>query len=151
MGLLSDVFLASDAQVATLRPGDGGPKDRFPSVPGKGIDPVKLARLGAVLTRYQGDIMALVKAWDDERHLVYAGDEEVIYRFSEALSTALAQLPPEAISSCVEAWAATEEWRLDGADTPEGRDSLRQWLSAVCELARRGQREGRSLCIWWCL
>lgn len=149
MGFFSDVFIASDTELATLRLGAGGPEGRFPTVPGKGIDPVKLARLEAILTQYQGDILALVnEAWDDE-HLVYAGDEESVHRFPETLSAALAQLLSEAIGPYVEVWAATEEFRRDGADTPKGRESLRQWLGAVRELAQRGLREGRSLYIWW--
>jgi len=152
MGVLLDVFLASDSELATLRPYAGGPAGRFATISSKGFNPVILARLEAILTQYQGDILALVdEAWDDERLLVYEWEDEWVYRFPERFSAALAQLPPEAVDSCVEAWTATEELRLSGADTAGGRDALRQWLSAVCEFARRGLSEGRSLCMWWSL
>ena len=151
MGLLSDVFLASNVELATLHPGAGGPEGHFPTVSGKRIDSIKLATLEASVTQYQGDILSLAEAWDDEHYLVYSEEEEQVCRFPETLSVALTQLPPEALGLCVEAWAATEEWRLDGGDTPAGRETLLRWLSAVCQLARRGQREGRSLCIWWSL
>ncbi len=123
------------------------------TISSKGFSPVILAQLEAILTQYQGDILMtlVVEAWDDERLLVHEREDEWVYRFPERFSTALAQLPLEAIAPCVEAWTATEELRFYGADTPEGRDSLRQWLSAVCELAQRGLSEGRSLCMWWSL
>ena len=144
MGLLSDVFVATDAELAILRPGSGGPEGKFPTWRGKGIEPLKLATLEAIITQREAD--SGQPTIDGE--LVYDWGEQWIYRFPDLLTVALAQLEPDALDQVAEEWAATEEWHLSGVDRITGRDSLRLWIDAVCKLAHLAQHENRSLYLW---
>ena len=147
-------------------------------MPGKGIDPVKRARLQAILTdtahnaAHTGTMggsgaaretaavpgapsaqaeYAAHAAQANEVRLIHDWHEEWILQFPDALSRALAHLPPEALALCAAAWAATAEWHRDGADSPTGREALRHWLRDVGQLAQRGACEGRSLYLWMSL
>jgi hypothetical protein len=144
VGLLSDVFVATDAELALLRPGTGGPEGKFATVDGKGIDPLKLETLEAIVTQHEADAGQPIL----HRQLMYDWGDQWVYRFPESLTVALGQLEPDALGQVAEAWAATEEWRRSGGDTIAGRDSLRLWISAVCMLAQRAQHENRSLYLW---
>lgn len=144
MGILSDVFVASDAELASFRPGTGGPEGKFATVSGKGIDPLHLTTLEAIVTHHEMDTEQLLL----NVQLVSDWGEQWVHRFSESLTAALAQVPPDALDQVAAAWAATDEFRLSGADTSAGRDALRHWISAVCELAQRARHEGRSLYLW---
>lgn len=146
MGILSDVFVATDAELTILRPGSGGPEGIFATVPGKGIDPLKLADLEAIVIQHEADAEQsqplihgqLIKDWG----------EVWIYRFPGPLVEALTRLEPGTLVLVAERWAASEEWRHSGIDMTTGPDSLRLWLSAVCKLAYRAQHENRSMYLW---
>src|SRR5260370_2255595 len=56
MGLLTDAFIATEAELAATRfESSSAPGDFFPTVQGKNIDPVKLALLEAIVTEQKPD------------------------------------------------------------------------------------------------
>jgi hypothetical protein len=90
MGIVTDVFLATELEARLLPPGTGGPDGRFPTVPGKRIDTIKLARLEAILTDREEELEPLLRAWEEDPHLLHDWEEEWVFRFPTTLSTALA-------------------------------------------------------------
>ena len=147
MGLISDVFLATDAALTAMRPGQGGPAGTFPCVQSTRVDPLKLATLEAIVTQQE----AGVRGASIDGTLVRDWGEEFVYRLPEALITGLAQLQPGELARCSEMWGATEEWRLDGAASIAGRAALTRLVGELCQLAQRARHEGTSMYLWMSL
>jgi hypothetical protein len=145
MGILTDVFIASEADLASLRPGQGGPAAAFPTVQGKGIDPLKLATLEAIVTG-----QAINTYLDAVEEPTRDWGEEFVNRFPEALVSALAQLRPGEIRQVAAAWAETEEWRLDGL-TQEALTDLARLIDELCTLAQQALRENKLMYMWMSL
>lgn len=144
MGILTDAFIASESELAGLRPGAGGPAGRFPTVQAKGIEPVKLATLEAII------LSASVEMWDDDGLLERDWEEEWVYRLPASLAQALAELPPAEVPRVARAWAATEEWRLDGVSPADGAAlaELATLVDALRTLAGQARQDGKALYLW---
>lgn len=71
MGILTDFFIASDAEIATSSFMDAGPAELFPALEAKNIDTVPLAILSAILDGTNPDTL-------DFRHLALANDENIV-------------------------------------------------------------------------
>ena len=145
MGVLTDAFVASEADLDSLQPGEGGPSARFPTVEGKSIDPLKLATLEAILRgqetyTYVASIQEPLQDWG----------EQFVCRFPDTLVAALAQLQPSNMLQVAAAWAATEEWQLDNP-TSEAISGLADLIASYSDLAQRAQRESKSMYMWICL
>lgn len=157
MGLLTDVFIATEAELAATRfEGLNAPSDFFPTVQGKNIDPVKLAFLEVIVTEQEPDPETLAGMISQP----IRGDEsteEWIILFSEKLVTRLAELTEASSSHYGAKWASIEEWRdlqakpLTPKDTATHRANITQYLQALCQLAKRAQAEGKCMYLWICL
>jgi hypothetical protein len=159
MGILTDVFIATEAELAATQfEGSGTPSDFFPTVQGKYFDPVELAVLEAIVTEQKQDPGTLTGMISQP----IRGDEsseQWINLFSERLVTRLAELTEASISHYGARWASSieEEWRgprakpLTQKDAATHSADVTQYLQALCQLARRAQAEGKRMYLWTCL
>jgi len=140
MGVLTDLFIATDAEVERLAR-DAIPIEHFPGLDIKGVGPIKLAELDAILCDVDFD-QAM-----DRVELVRARSEKLgpwITRMPSELVAALAALDETEIVSCGERWAATEEFVEDGWYA----DEVVAILGQMAELAGRAQAEGKAVYVW---
>lgn len=157
MGLLTDAFIATEAELAATRfEGSSAPGDFFPTVQGKNIDPVKLALLEAIVTEQEPDPETLIGMIGQPIRRDES-TEQWIELFSERLVTRLAELTEASISYYGARWASIEEWRGPRAKPLTQKDAathcanVTQYLQALCQLARRAQAEGKRMYLWICL
>jgi hypothetical protein len=137
MSMLSDFFIAGDAEVAAMDVAAG--PAALPSVHAKRVDPVKVASLTAILTGTEPSLP------DPVRDAGEGGPS--VYRFADEATAALGALGPDDATLCAYAWARTEEWQADGAEPAEVESLLQQ----VRELAARAKVEGKRLYVWTAL
>jgi hypothetical protein len=140
MGVLTDLFIATDAEVERLAP-DAIPLERFGGVDIKGVGTIKLAELDAILCGVDFD-QAM-----DRIELVRARSEKLgpwITRMPPELVAALAALDETEIVSYGERWAATEEFVEDGW-YPEDVVAV---LGQMVELARHAVADGKAVYAW---
>lgn len=146
MGILTDAFVASEGEVAALGPNDD-PAALFPSVRGKRVDTIRLATLEAILAHQPA---AAGTAQEYDENFVKDWGEQWVYRFPDPLVSALAQLQPGDDRAIAAAWAATDEWRLDGV-TPEDTkhiEGLAELIRGYCLLAQQARREDKHVYMW---
>jgi hypothetical protein len=161
MGLLTDAFAATEAEVAAADFTNHDPAGLFATVQAKRVDDLKLATLDGILTGQklvapELDPEASVRGVEERFILVRnigaeQGDEAEgpwISRFPESLVARLAQLTSDEIARYGETWANTDEWRLDGVNTPEQAADVVRLLQEYCRLAAHAQTEGRRLYMW---
>ena len=107
------------------------------------MDPVKLAALADI-------IAAPARIEDADGVLVREWEEQWVYRLPASLAHALAGLPIAEIPRVAQAWAAIEEWRLDGVDP--GDDVAVAGLVALVgglrQLAWQARHAGKGLYLW---
>lgn len=158
MGLLTDVFIATETELAATRfEGSSAPGDFFPTVQGKNLDPVKLALLEAIVTEQEPDPETLIEMISQPPIRGDGSTEEWIYLFSERLVARLAELTEASISHYGARWASIEEWHSPRAKplTPKEAAAhsahVTHYLQALCQLARRAQAEGKRMYLWTCL
>jgi hypothetical protein len=139
MGILTDAFIAFEADLSSLHAGDGGPSAIFPTLQGKGIDPLKLAILEAILRgqetyTYAASIDEPLRDWG----------EEWVYPFSQPLVAALALLQPNDALRVAAKWAETDEWRLVGL-SQEGIAGLARLVTDLGTLAQQALHEHKAM------
>jgi hypothetical protein len=152
MGVLYDYFAAGsdEAAAATIdrdagpsKAGDDGPA--FDTVPTKGIDPyVQMGTLEEILT---GVPYATVIE-DPRLGNVLAdrdGGNRLVMTLTEALQSALASVDTAAVTRAADAWAKTDEFRMDGV-TDGGQ--LAPVLNELAALARRARGTNDRLYCW---
>jgi hypothetical protein len=118
---------------------DDGPVGRYPVVEANNLTSVELATLGEILG--VGSYDELVVSFED-RGRPSASGEAALLPIPTEYRDAIAALDDGA--SVAAAWAATEELALSGYRAEDAVDVL----SAVGELARQAQTDGRELWIW---
>src|SRR5260370_33232793 len=158
MGLLTDAFIATEAELAATRfEGSSAPRDFFPTVLGKNLDPVKLTLLEAIVTEQEEPDPGTLADMFDQPIRGDESTEEWIYLFSERLVTRFAELTEASIRHYGARWASIEEWRgprakpLTPKDAATYSANVTQYLQALCQLARRAQAEGKRMYLWICL
>jgi hypothetical protein len=158
MAVLTDVFIASEVELAATNLLPAGPVKRFPTVQARGIDSVKLATLAALLADHDQaeegpDVHAFVAGLRSDFPLVRdlgaeaAGEHSRgpwIFRLPDAMAARLAQLSRAEIARYGRTWAATEEWQHEKAVTP----SVVTYLRKLCALARRARGVDTHMYLW---
>jgi len=155
MGILTDVFIATEAELAAPQfEGSALPSDFFPQVQGKNMDPVMLALLEAGVTEQTPDMDALVRM-DDKPLRGDESSEEWIYALSERLVARLAELTPVEITRYGTLWAAIvcQEWLGPKGKTPNSSTNAAaiQYLQELCQLAIQAREQGKHMYMWVCL
>jgi hypothetical protein len=145
MSILSDAFLATDAELAATQfEGSGGPIAFFPTLQGKGIDLLKLLLLEAIVMEQaipNPDILdqRVVRGKDES-------SEQWIYQFPDTMVARLAGLTAAEISRYGTMWASTEEWRGPKGIPPIA--VITHYFQQLCQLAMRAQTEERHIYMW---
>ena len=161
MGLLTDAFVATEAEVAAADFANHDPAELFPTVQAKRVDDVKLATLGALITgqhqvALDQDPEAFVRHVAEQFVLVrdIGGELEDeaeglwVSQFPDSLVARLAELTSDEIVRYGEAWANTDEWRLEGVTTLEQITEIVELLGDYCRLAAHAQAEGKRMYMW---
>jgi hypothetical protein len=141
MGLLTDFFIADPADIETLDI-SRSPIGEFAAIEGKRTDPVKIVRLQCCIdgSTFEERMPQLNEMLVREA----AEDGPWIYRVPPALCEALASARAADLDRYGRAWAATEEWTLDGGTPAE----IVPYLGQIAQLASRAKAEQMSLFIW---
>ena len=143
MGVLTDLFIATDSQMQQLGDHDI-PLHMYPVIDIKGVDHIKLATLQCLVMGRAYDISII-----DEFDLVHERSEDGpwVYGLPEPLVDGLVALDIHEISQVAEAWAATDEVRLDNWP----RSAVEAVLRRIVELVKQAQVEGKEVFMWICL
>lgn len=143
MGVLTDVFAASDAEVQSLTD-DDIPAELFPCVEAKWIGPVEYGTLQNILlgTDVQDAIAqqaSLVRDTSD--------DGPWITRVPDLLVDALADMTQGRTRQVAASWSATESFQASGF--PVG--DLEEVLTDLSQLAKEARMIRKGLFVWTCL
>ncbi|MEZ6234092.1 MAG: hypothetical protein R3B68_07875 [Phycisphaerales bacterium] len=143
MGLLTDFFVAKPEAI-TPEVVDAGPHGTFPTAQLKNVDVVKIATLEGIACEGQvGDAAARIpEATAEAEH-----GEAWVFPIAARLASRLAGADEGELKRIGEAWAKTEEFRLDGW----GPRDVVEALTAIAALARNAQANGGGLFLWMCL
>lgn len=145
MGLITDFFFApADALDDAIL--HHGPKPPLPVFDCKRVDNIKLATLLTILDG--GDLADAdaVLARMPESIAEGADEGPWIFPVPDELASRLAALPPSARHAVAQAWARTEEWRLDGADP-----RFPAWFEEFCTFISQPRPDADRLWLWMCL
>lgn len=167
MGILTDAFIATDAEVAAADFANKSPSELFPTVEAKRVDTVKLGKLEAIMaganpvTIDQQDpqefVIKLEREFPFIRDIgVELGEGETsdgpwVCRFSDPMVGRLAELSPTEVTRYGQAWAATEEWQAYGVLSSNAISSIVEYLRELSQLAKRAQAEDKNVYMWICL
>ena len=147
MGILSDLFVATDAEIDDAVV-EEGPAERFPAVEAKSVDDVKLTSLNGIATGRSFDLDdGIFDRLYEEVPLLRDGGEEGpwVFRVPAPLVSALASADDGRLGEINEAWARTEEWQAEGVVAPDDT----QWLvDDLARLARDAEAAGKNVYVW---
>jgi hypothetical protein len=156
MGIFTDIFIASEAEVADTSFATASPAERFPALMGKNIDPVALANLSAALrgadgTPLEQDALEIDEVNDVVRD-IGAEDggpegEQWIYRIPATLIQQIVTLPTADVSRAGAAWANTF-WRRTPTPTPDFVAGIVAYLEQLRQIAVRARSEEKMLFLW---
>jgi hypothetical protein len=125
MGLLSDFFLATPAEIESADL-SYGPIRFFRTLEWKGVDTIKMSHFEEWLTGADpGDI---------EQQIVREEDEWLVVRVNDRLTTALAALSPEGANQFA------NEWGLSDVDA--------ELLPRLIVFVRTGRASGEDVYLW---
>ena len=133
MGVLTDLFIATEAEVRELDD-QSIPIEFFPGIDMKGLDHVKLNTLHGILTGRDFEINNI-----DNFELVRqrSDDGPWIYRWPPSLTEGLAGLDDDSIDHVAGAWGATEEFHV--VVQPKAPTRGGSWLRRFLRLDRSGE------------
>lgn len=141
---LSDLIIADRSEAVAINQADGGPLQKWECLESKGIDPVKLGKLWAILSRsefdpgFMGDDCLLHQDSDDGPWLMLVPSQ---------LIAALAALDSERIESVAGEWAKTEEFQLPGWS----EDVVIDYFRDLVVFVQKAQAQGKDLLLWMSL
>jgi hypothetical protein len=143
MGVLTDVVVADRRDARRVLKSDCPSRD-FGGLDAKGLDPVKLGTLHAILTGggYEPGFMS---------DTLCAGgrDGPWVYEVPADLVQQLATLTPRRRAAVGKEWAATEEFSPEFDDWPAG--AVQQVLRELAALCKRAVDEDKAVLVWMCL
>jgi hypothetical protein len=140
MGLLTDFFVAIDAQVLEMAE-DALPADSFDTFQLKGVDTVKVDLLYAILTdRSVDDVLNSAELVRE-----FSEDGPWVFRLPSELVASVAALASPRLDAVATKWAECEEfegWSLE---------EVRAVVYGLVAIAGRAQASRRPLFHWVCL
>ena len=141
MGLLSDFFIATTAEVDAFDINDG-PAGSLPTFQAGSVDVVKLTQLQCII---DGSVFGDHLAELGRMRVRSEGDDGPwVFCVPDVITRTLAEADESRLQQIASAWALTEEWQLDGG-RPEDLIPL---LNNVGGLAKRANVENRGLYLW---
>ena len=143
MGVLTDFVVADRTDAQRVCDSDCPSRD-FAGLDAKGIDPVKLGTLHAVLAGGDFDPSSL-------GDMLCSGGEDGpwVSEVPPDLVRRLAALTPRQLAAAGKKWAATEEFSPKCDDWPA--EAVQQVLSDLAALCKRAVGEGKAVLMWMCL
>lgn len=138
MGVLSEMFVATEDEVRALAP-DDLPFERFRTLDLKGITDVELAALSAQIRGLDFE-----DALDDVSGFLAVDETEGPWfsMLENAFIDALAALPDSSLAAHAKTWATSEE--LEDWDV----NNLRKSLVGIVRLAREAVQQGKTVFVW---
>ena len=146
MGILTDFFAATRAEVEAFDFGDL-PRERFPTLELKGLDPVKMATLHTLLVGADLDDVEAVVARIPEPIHEEDGGELVVFQLADAVVRGLADLDDNGAARIAERWVATEEFKMDRWT----REDVDWVLTELRTFMEDAVRAGREVYLWVCV
>jgi|SRR5579884_2180778 len=155
MGILTDAFIASDAEVACGDFSRSVPAELQPVIEAKGIDTVPLGLLKAIVSEQglgdtQVGLQAFVIGLEHDFPCVRDMGEHWVYRFPNSLVKRLGQLAPTEINAVAAQWARSEEMGGPNA-TREYVADLSEYLGRLSWLCDRAVQDGKNVYMWMSL
>jgi hypothetical protein len=132
MGLLTELFVATDAEAKTY---DDSSADRFRGAKLGGLTNLEFETLWAILAREE---------WNPKTHAlgeVASSDSTWTFKFPRAYIERLRAVDAQAISAAAKSWAATEELSCEPAD-------VEPVIEQLVSLARSLDEPSLSLFVW---
>jgi len=148
MGVLTDLFIAADAEVRQLN-FERTPLTFLPGIDIKGIQLVELATLQCILTGQDFTNVDYVVNLVGTFELIYEEEEAWVYKLPQPLSAALMKASIDRISQVAATWANTEEFRSNRI--ANARTILKECLKEMVHFARQASTEGKEMYVWICL
>ncbi len=142
MGVLTDIFAATDAQVDALSP-DDIPIQMFPGVEAKGVHIIKLGTLQNILVGTDVQDAIGQHEWMDEK----SAEGFWITRLPKELFDALAGLNGDQIPEVAHKWSETAEFESEHWEKSEVEDLM----TRIVLLAKDARSNGKGLFVWTCL
>jgi hypothetical protein len=141
MGLLSDFFIATKAEVDSLDI-RVSPAASLPAVQARSVEAVKLTQLqciidGSVFSDHLEDLGAMMVKSE-------GADGPWVFLVPGLIGRTLAESDEHKVRDLAIAWASTDEWNLDGGKPEE----IIPLLNNLGGLARRANAENRELYVW---
>jgi hypothetical protein len=151
MGILTDVFLATDGEVLASSLGRDVPRETFPTVEAKRLTSLELTCLAMALSNEDPDALA-VKDFVARANWPLVGDwgEEVwVQRLPAEMLAALAGLTAEHLPQVVSRWLAAAQMR--DFNSPETVSWLTAYVRDLGQLARQASASDHALYLWMSL
>ena len=142
MGVLTDIFAATDAEASAVSP-DDVPIQIFPGVEAKGLDPVKFGTLQHILIGT--DVQEAIRQHELVREVSEEGPW--ITRVPQQLYDAIAAMNGDHVREVADKWSQTEEFQLDRWSKADVEDVL----TRLIQLAKDARGNGKRLFVWTCL
>ncbi len=133
MGVLTDLFIATEAEVQELDD-QSIPIEHFPGLDMKGLDHVKLGMLHGILT---GRDFELDTGVDFELVRQRSDDGPWIYRWPSSLTEGLAGLDNDSIDGVAGAWGRIDEFHV--VVPPRAPTRSGSWLRRFLRRERNGE------------
>lgn len=145
MSVLSD-FVSAPAGAGISIAESVRPSDYWQVLEGwKGIDPVKLATLHALIAAEPLDVDSIVAKCETFEPVGGDGaDGPWVMAFPDKIAQDIAALDPARVEATANAWAQTEELVLDGF-TPDQAEKFILGLSGLC---RSADAAGNKVYVW---
>lgn len=146
VAILTDFFAARRDEVETYDFTEM-PRERFPTLQTKGLDPVKMATLHTLLIGEDiHDVESVVARIPEPIHEDDDGDL-VVFALPDAIVRGLADLDDNGAARLAERWVATEEFKMEGW-TRADIDPVLAELRTFMEEAVRTERD---VYLWVCV
>ncbi|MDP2316580.1 MAG: hypothetical protein Q8P41_27045 [Pseudomonadota bacterium] len=146
MGILTDFFVATREEVENFDFTEM-PRERFPTLQTKGLDPVKMATLHTILVGADLDDVESVVARIPEPIHEEEDGELVVFALPEAIVHGLADLDDNEASRLAERWVATEEFKMEGWT----RADIDPVLSELRTFMEEAVRSEKDVFLWVCV
>ncbi|HEX6818452.1 MAG TPA: hypothetical protein VF120_08760 [Ktedonobacterales bacterium] len=152
MGILTDVFVATEEEMAAADFTLGVPTDLLPVIEAKGVDTVPLGVLNALVSAQhlgdtEADVQAFVAGLERDFPCVRDLGEHWVHHLLDSLTMRLAQFAPTEIERVGAQWARTEELGGPNAATSYVAGIV-DYLGRLCRLCAQAAQDDKNVYMW---
>src|SRR5690242_10758740 len=137
MAFISDLVIAGSKEAEAISL-SSRPANSWPTLEGKGVDPIKLATLycAATNTAYSSSVVGEFPLVGENKN-----EGRWVLEFSSKVLSAIASIQDRDVASIASVWASTEELEMDRWSV----EFSAQFIMDLTAHAKRAQSEGSSL------